>query len=174
MQPATPFTLPDSFYKSPPPIKPEFSFIQNTESIEIYFNNRQHFNSVQVAKQLVTQFPYIYPVLKKGTHLNLEIKTIDCHAQENTLSFSFFFPSDTIQLTFNELLFNPKSEQQDFIELVHTGTKTYNLQEVFISNKRTVKGKALSKTDLFLYPHQYLVLCKDTSLLAKPKTKIMI
>jgi len=68
-------------------------------------------------------------------------------------------------IVINEILFNPKNEGVDYVELFNFSDKTLNLSEVFVTTRKDSElQKRISITlynELF-YPNSYLVLTSDS------------
>jgi hypothetical protein len=71
----------------------------------------------------------------------------------------------------NEILFNPVSSGEDYVEVYNRSNRVCNLSKIYIGN-RTSSGtigslKKLYETDFFIYPSEYIVLTSDGESLAR-------
>lgn len=82
-------------------------------------------------------------------------------------SIEFFHPHkiSTSDILISEVLFNPRTEGSDFVEIYNNSSKVFDLKELLIA---TVKGmdslvskKLLTYASLLFQPGQYLVLTTD-------------
>lgn len=77
-------------------------------------------------------------------------------------------------IVFNELLFNPKSGGEDYIELYNRSSLAINLNDLYLAN-RSISGALLnlqrvSPEPFLLLPGSYIVVTADTSLLQESFT----
>ena len=82
------------------------------------------------------------------------------------LSFSYFIPSNN-DLIINELLFNPKPEGVDFVEIYNKASMPVDLSKMSLA-RRNEEGelesvKQLSELNRFLEPGIFLAISSDTS-----------
>jgi len=99
----------------------------------------------------------------------------DCSGNEidpahNSISLALPEPPERGDVLLNELLFNPKPNGFDFVEIVNTSDKFLNLKNwklANLNNGRLNNAKPVSQTDFLLEPGGYLVLTESAnSLLA--------
>ncbi len=120
------------------------------------------FNSVTLLLQQPLQHNKVYSVVSRNVS--------DCSGNKiGALNFAKAGLASTIQnadVVINEILFNPKQDGCDFIELVNRTDKIADLKDLFIGNRPggAVPGslKQLSSTSLFLFPNEYVVINENT------------
>ena len=104
-----------------------------------------------------------------GINYTVEISNFnDCWT--NTMAdygFNYSLPkqAEIGDIIINEILFNPKSNGSDFIELVNVSSDVLSLNQVFIANISdgiTDNITPLSTKQILWYPNDYLVLTKDS------------
>jgi hypothetical protein len=64
----------------------------------------------------------------------------------------------------NEILFDPKTNGYDFVELYNKSNKLINIKELFIANRSgtaIANQKLVSVDDAILFPNEYLVVTED-------------
>ncbi|MDZ7934327.1 MAG: lamin tail domain-containing protein [Emticicia sp.] len=76
-------------------------------------------------------------------------------------------PADSGNVVLNEVLFNPKSSGEDFVEIYNrtdklTSLKNWSLANVDATGK-IANIRTISTTDFVLQPKQFLVLCRNVS-----------
>lgn len=73
--------------------------------------------------------------------------------------------ADPFDIVVNEILFNPKSDGFDFIELYNKSKKIINLQHVYLSNRSNMgvlnNTKPLSGIPYLFFPGEYLVFTEN-------------
>lgn len=71
----------------------------------------------------------------------------------------------------NEILFNPRSNAYDYVELFNRGNKVIDVSRLFIANRKdgdTISSlKQLSDKPLYFFPGDYLVVTEDVTSLQK-------
>ncbi|MEO8796159.1 MAG: lamin tail domain-containing protein, partial [Daejeonella sp.] len=78
----------------------------------------------------------------------------------------FFIPKEISKdnILISEILFNPRPEGVDFVEIYNNSESPLDLQELYLANisKDTIANKKqVSKKQFLINPHQYLVLTVD-------------
>jgi hypothetical protein len=73
---------------------------------------------------------------------------------------------DTSDIIINEILFNPKSDGFDFIELHNKSNKIIDLQELYVSNRNStgslINIHRISNTPYLFFPGDFFVLTEDS------------
>lgn len=82
-----------------------------------------------------------------------------------TTTFSYYVVQP-LDLVINEILFNPKTNGVDFVEIYNRSSKAIDLRSITISKYDIIKNimtsiSAISINNYFIYPKEYLVLSKD-------------
>ena len=107
------------------------------------------------------------------TNTNYQISLIeleDCQGNKNDISNDFvlgIWPEEN-QIIINEILFNPKSEGYDYIELYNSSEQYIDLSKLLIGNYDSVLTSIVNPETIseFIYtlsPKNYVVLCEDTT-----------
>lgn len=82
--------------------------------------------------------------------------------------------ADSTDVIINEILFNPKSDGTDYVELFNRSNKIINLKELFLGNRSSLGAianlKQLSTTDISFFPGEYLVISEDQSIIKRQFT----
>jgi Lamin Tail Domain/CHU_C Type IX secretion signal domain len=87
----------------------------------------------------------------------------------NTAQAGWATVADSLDVVINELLFNPKPDGVDYLELYNRSAKIINLKDLYIGN-RSSSGivssvKQIVAEDRLLFPQQYVVLTEDAAVL---------
>lgn len=97
---------------------------------------------------------------------------------ENQLSFSITEQPFIGDLLINELLFDPKVNYQDYVELYNNSDKVLNLKGLVLSNIAKNNDTVRIQTDLIFQPRSYLCLTTDTEgtkeLYLPPDTAVIV
>ncbi len=94
------------------------------------------------------------------------ISNLDGHVlpADTTLSLMYFVPDTAhpFDVLINEILFNPKADGVDFIELYNHSEKTFDLQTFAIANTNAngqhAGHRPIATDQVLFHPHSYLVL----------------
>lgn len=120
------------------------------------------FNSVTLLLQQPLQHNKVYSVVSKNVN--------DCSGNKiGAINFAKAGLASAIEnadVVINEILFNPKPDGCDFIELVNRTDKIVDLKDLYIANRPggAVPGslKQLSISSLFLFPNEYVTINENT------------
>lgn len=115
-------------------------------------------------------------VLSVNTAYTITVNNItDCKgnviSMDNTIKIAL--PSDAIadDLVINEILFNPKPDGYDYIELYNKSGKAIDASKIYIANRNstgTISSAAqLSSLPFYIYPGDYIVITEDAASLQK-------
>jgi Lamin Tail Domain/CHU_C Type IX secretion signal domain len=107
-----------------------------------------------------------------GTEYVISLSTSITDCANNTLNTlntaTFFVPEKalTTDIVINEILFNPKGDGVDFVELYNRSTKTIDLQSLSLANYDTMSTAAinavpLSDSALLMRPQTYLIMSSN-------------
>ena len=84
---------------------------------------------------------------------------------KNTARVGLYEPLDNFNIVINEILFNPKSNGTDYVELYNRSNKIFNLKSVYIANRNTTGTISsitqLSTEDHLFFPQEFIVVTKD-------------
>lgn len=94
-------------------------------------------------------------------------------SENNSATFGLIEPADSLDIVINEVLFNPRSGGEDFVEIYNVSDKYINLNNWMIANAEFEANNALTlntirtfaEYDLVLSPQDYLVLTGDNIVL---------
>jgi hypothetical protein len=112
--------------------------------------------------------------LETGLLYAIEARQIyDCAGnavQEEFSSLTFGIPekADSLDVVFNEILFNPRPTGVDFIEIVNRSTKFINLKDwsiAIVENGHIKDQTGITKVDFLFKPNAYLALTENPPLL---------
>ena len=83
--------------------------------------------------------------------------------------------ADSFDVIINEVLFNPKPNAVDYVELYNRSTKIVDLRDMYITNRSSSTGqlgtiRQLSTTNLLLFPGDYFVISEDASIVKQQYT----
>jgi hypothetical protein len=99
-------------------------------------------------------------------------KLSDCAGnfiQENFNQLSFALPeaADSLDIVINEILFNPRPNGVDFVEVYNQSAKYINLKNYKIANYENgeIKNSKTISSDLIFAPHSFIAFTSDTAAL---------
>lgn len=109
------------------------------------------------------------PIARGNTYKITLANLTDCAGaliDASAISAEFIFPKKITKndILINEVLFNPRTDGVDFVEIYNHSENVLNLQELSLATiaKDTISSeKQLSTSELLLRPGEYLVLTKD-------------
>lgn len=88
-------------------------------------------------------------------------------AWRNTAKAGIPQPADNTDIAINELLFNPKADGYDYIELYNRGNKVLDLKQLYISGRNNTGNlnniTVLSTNSKLFFPEEYIVLTENSS-----------
>ncbi len=104
--------------------------------------------------------------LTKNRTYNVNVKNVtDCGANTITSQdVSFFYPGDIVKndVLINEILYDPKGDGADFIELYNNSDKVLDFKNLFIASintkNETASLKQISATSIMFEPKSYWVI----------------
>lgn len=139
----------------------------NTLQTKIKNNNLSLLLSATQVPVYTFKWPYIP---SKDSIYNIEILGVkDCEQNINPLiKMAFQWPSvpEKKEIVVNEILFNPKSNGADFIELYNNSNKTYDFSNLYFveldANGSPSKFYPISKTYKLFEPQSYALISEDT------------
>lgn len=124
------------------------------------------FNTVQLKTISVLSANTVYTV----TATNIT----DCKGNSigSNNKVRFGLPADAVQndLIINEILFNPRSNGYDFVELYNRSNKIIDASKMYIANRNSSGAissqKLLSSSPIYIFPADYFVITEDADNLA--------
>lgn len=133
----------------------------------VYQDNRKHSAVLSRSTQQKLYF-YIKPPIDADTLYKVKIRGLtDC---ANRIICDTLLPAaycsslpKPSSIRFNEVMFNNLDGEEDFIEIVNTGTRAENLrsfQLLLEAPLKPIQRYSLFENDCYLYPNQYLCISK--------------
>jgi hypothetical protein len=177
-------------------IAPDISYITVTDSlnIEIHYSEVPEIakvldianysinknNSVQEVKiieedELAYKLLLMYPLQRDQVYEMSVANICDCAGNKikNTNEFKFGLGEECTKndLLINEILFNPGSDQHDYIELFNNSSKIISLANMKLAQNDFISGEIKSANLLtterrVICPGEYLVICESTAFLS--------
>jgi hypothetical protein len=134
---------------------------------QLAVTNPQLFNTVQL--RLNT------PLAANTTYIITATNVGDCSGNTiggfNTARLGLSAQADSLDVVINEILFNPKSDGVDYVELYNRSNKIVNLKNLFLANRSSIGAVAnlrqLSLVDYPLFPSEYLVVSEDETIVKR-------
>ncbi len=79
--------------------------------------------------------------------------------------------ADSLNIVINEILFNPKSNGTDYVEIYNRSNKIIDLKQTYIANRSTAgiisSIKQLSAENYLLFPQDFMVITEDVSIIKR-------
>jgi hypothetical protein len=170
------------------PLKANLAFIKNEKTITINFNRGLDSLQASLTNQYLINNGVGNPIsaistgsdfssvdlkfnetLTKNRIYNLTINGVsDCGGQ-NILhqEISFLYPGEALKddVLVNEILFNPKADGSDFVEIYNNSNKSLDFKDLFIATTNSKDSltsiKQLSSNSLVFEPSTYWVITED-------------
>jgi len=128
------------------------------------------FNSVQLKLSTALQRNKIYSITANNV--------TDCAGNAigafKTAKLGLSSPADSLDVIINEVLFNPKTDGTDYVEIYNRSNKIINLSSLLLANRSSTgvisNLKQLTAQNIALFPAEYLVLSEDESLVKRQYT----
>lgn len=128
------------------------------------------FNTVQLTFATVLQPNKIYTVTANNVS--------DCGgntiAAFKTAKVGLSSQADSLDVIINEILFNPKADGTDYVEIYNRSNQIINLKDLFLANRSSTgvisNLKQLSLISRAMYPGEFLVLSEDESIVKRQYT----
>lgn len=132
--------------------------------------NPQLFNTVQL--RLNT------PIVRNTTYTITATNVSDCSGNTiggfNTAKLGLSSRADSLDVVINEVLFNPKPDGTDYVELYNRSNKVINLKNLFLANRSSTGAvanlKQISLVDVALFPSEYIVISEDEAIIKRQYT----
>ena len=115
-------------------------------------------------------------VISANTIYTISINNIaDCKANiistGNTVRIALPSDASAVDLVINEILFNPRPDGYDYVELYNKSNKVFDGSKIYIANRNSsgVISSAiqLSTLPFYIYPGDYIVITEDAESLQK-------
>jgi len=89
----------------------------------------------------------------------------------NSARVGLYEHADSLNIVINEILFNPKSDGKDYVELNNRSNKILNLKNMYIANRNTTGAissiKQLSTEDYLFFPQDFIVVTSDKDIVLR-------
>ena len=120
-------------------------------------------------QKIALQLPV--PLLRNTIYQVLTNGITDCVANEigvfNHAKLALHETTDSFDVVINEILFNPKPDGADYIELYNRSHKPINLKQLYLANLNSMYEidniTALSSNDVVVFPGDYVVLTSSVA-----------
>jgi hypothetical protein len=90
---------------------------------------------------------------------------------KNTTRLGLSEQADSLSLIVNEVLFNPKSNGTDYVELYNRSNKIIDLKQTYIANRNSAgvisNIKQLSTDNYLLFPQDFIVATEDPAIIKR-------
>jgi len=125
------------------------------------------FNTVQLTFATVLQANKVYTITANNVS--------DCGgniiAAFKTAKVGLSSKADSLDVIINEILFNPKTDGTDYVEIYNRSNKIINLKDLFLANRSSTgvisNLKQLSLLSIAMYPAEFLVLSEDENIVKR-------
>ena len=125
------------------------------------------FNTVQLTFATVLQANKVYTI----TANNVSDCAGNTIAAFKTAKVGLSSKADSLDVIINEILFNPKTDGTDYVEIYNRSIKIINLKDLFLANRSSTgvisNIKQLSLFSIAMYPAEFLVLSEDENLVKR-------
>ena len=92
-------------------------------------------------------------------------------ALKNTARVGLTEIADSLNIVINEILFNPKTNGTDYVEIYNRSNKIIDLKQTYIANRSSTgvisSIKQLSAESLLLFPQDFMVITEDPSIIKR-------
>lgn len=149
-------------------------------SENLYDSTLYFFNSYQFTGNIIPKgihhfmdetYIQFFDELEEGFVYEIRMDSIsDCYANISEIHAEFIrgiWPEEGM-IVINEILFNPKTEGYDYVELYNTSDQYINLSKVLIGQYDSLlhdisNTEIIHEQNINFPPYSYLVLCEDTA-----------
>jgi hypothetical protein len=143
-------------------------------------NNYSISNGIGISQNAVTISPN-FNIVRLNLSTPLSANTIytvtanaitDCIGNvigsNNTARVGLSSVADSFDIVLNEILFNPKPNGVDYVEIYNRSSKIINLKQVYIANRNSIGTISsitpLSSDNYLLFPQDFMVATEDPSI----------
>ena len=163
-------------YEITNPTAVKLIFSEKLDSLSSVSPNAYLFDKSLIIKQIGVESPQntnvvltLNAVLQENTIYNLTVKNIaDCSGnilKESKIALGNVKPADSGNVVLNEILFNPRTNGEDFVEIYNRSEKIISLKNWSLANVdgtgKIANIKPIITTDFILQPKQFLVLTRN-------------
>ena len=115
------------------------------------------------------------PISKNKVYTITATAVTDCAgnglAGKNTASVGIAEVADSLNIVINEILFNPKSNGTDYVEIYNRSNKIIDLKQTYIANRNSAgvisSIKQLTADNYLLFPQDFIVVTEDPSIIKR-------
>jgi Lamin Tail Domain/Bacterial Ig-like domain len=90
---------------------------------------------------------------------------------KNTARVGLTEIADSLNIVINEILFNPKSNGTDYVEIYNRSNKIFDLKQTYIANRNTAgvisNIKPLSTENYLFFPQDFMVITEDAAIIKR-------
>ncbi len=163
-------------YEITNPTTVKLIFSEKLDSLSAASINAYNFDKLLIVKQIGIESPQnlnanliLNTALQDNTVYNLTVKNIaDCSGnilQETKIGIGNVKPADSGNVVLNEILFNPRTGGEDFVEIYNRTEKLISLKNWSLANLdgagKIANIKPIIASDFILQPKQFLVLTRN-------------
>lgn len=114
--------------------------------------------------------------LSKNKIYEIKVEGIkDCVGNEigisNSVRIGLSEQADSFDVVVNEMLFNPKSDGVDYVELYNRSNKIVNLKNMFVANLNALKEidniSQITSENILFFPKDYFVLTENSAVIKR-------
>lgn len=115
------------------------------------------------------------PLLRNKVYTITVSAVTDCKANiigtKNKARLGLSETADSLAIVINEILFNPKSNGTDYVEIYNRSNKIIDLKQMYIANRNTAgvisSIKPLSADNYLLFPQDFMVITEDPAIVKR-------
>lgn len=115
------------------------------------------------------------PLLRNKVYKITVSAVTDCKGNtigtKNTARLGLSETADSLDIIINEILFNPKPNGTDYVEIYNRSNKIIDLKQMYIANRNstgTVSSiRQLSAENYLLFPQEFMVITEDPSIVKR-------
>jgi len=149
----------------------------NKASIAANYNISGNIGTPQLAAAVAPLFDKVnlklaMPLSQKKTYTITAINIIDCAGNiinsSDTARVGISSAANNFDVVINEILFNPRDNGVDYVELYNRSKKIINLKQLYIANRNTSGAISniaqLTNSDYLLFPQSFIVVTSSPSI----------
>jgi hypothetical protein len=115
------------------------------------------------------------PLVRNKVYIITVSAVTDCVGNligsKNSARFGLSETADILNIVINEILFNPKSNGTDYVEIYNRSNKIIDLKQTYIANRNTAgvisNIKQLSADNYLLFPQDFMVITEDPAIIKR-------
>jgi hypothetical protein len=115
------------------------------------------------------------PLLRNKVYTITASAITDCKGNiigtKNTARLGLSSEADSLDIVINEILFNPKSNGTDYVEIYNRSNKIIDLKQTYIANRNSTgvisSIKQLSADNYLLFPQDFMVITEDPAIVIR-------